>query len=1158
MHPLQQRVDEVRRWWNRRALLETLSWTVAGVIAACLIAGVADYAIRATDRGLRMLLTIGLIAAMVYGVWRLVRWWSRERYDELSAAQALQRAFPQLGDRLASAIEFLRQDEDDPTAGSAPMRRAVVAETTAALDQLPAQQAAERDGTSRAVFAAGGALLVVIVLSALAPGAVSTAASRLFAPWNHVEWPRHHDLEFVDPPALLARGDALEVAVVDAGGKLPDEVAIEFRYQMDGRTRSERTWMQRVGSTMVARRENVERSLDYRAVGGDHRTMPWRHLEVIERPTASGLALVVHPPTYSGLSPAPGRPSSRVLSGSSIALAATASGPLASGALELEDGTAYALEIEGDEIRLPHGVWQPTTSSATQPLGGKLRLVSKAGLTGLVDLPPLELVADTPPAVQWSGSSDDPYMLATATVPMTVVATDNLALAAARLTGSVASPTADGAGPTISQILLEQVTEPPTRDEMPPPGVELDQRELKASIALAEYDLAPGDIVELSATASDFLPQTGVTSAPRRVHIITPAELDSRIAEHQAEILRLLEQALADQRTARQQAVRVAAEEPASRQTLDGLLSTRLTQQTVGRTLTESPSGVLDRTADLLDQLAMNGLDQPDLVATLEQIMAQVSQLRADSLPAAEAQLTELRKLAESLADPGSDAAREMTAGFDSLSSEQATILAVLQGLIDRASAWSDADRFTRELARLEQDERALRERSLDALRRDMQSRTDRNVAPIEQPELEQLAAEQRDLARRFDKLIEGMRQMARKPDVASDLAARLENALAAAEASQLSSQIASASRELQQQQLGRASETQQAAADALRDLVDRLRDRAPTDPGELASRLKQLQRQLAELAREASQTPPGDQGGRQQLSGKLQQMSRELARHTAQQASQSAQQASSSAAPKEGQPRDQQRKDAEQTQKDIEQAQRELAERIAELESEQQQRVLDRLAQALDDLIPAQQQTLESTIVLEVVRENSGDLKGESAARAESLGERQTELAGKLDRAMRDVEDKAVFQLALGGAAEDMRQAARGLARLDTGRVTQNLELNALTRMRHVLEILRQGPPEPPEGEPQQSDGGGDGAGGQPQRAPLIELAEVKMLRWLQVELNGRTRQFEADLADSPQQAADKRQAAGRLAEEQQQLEELVREMMRRNNRDNERSLRL
>lgn len=1153
MHPLEQRVDQVRRWWNRRALVEAVAWAMAVVVLACLVAGVVDYALRSTDRGLRILLSVALAGAIGYGVWRLARWWRRQRFTHLTAAQALQRVFPQLGDRLASAIEFLRQEEDDATAGSARLRRAVVADTTAALDQLPAEQAVEGRQTARAVAVAVAGFVLLALLAVFAPSAVRTAAARLAAPWNNVEWPRRHDLAFVDPPQLIARGDPLEVAVVDSSGTLPDDVAIEFRYQLDGRTRTERTWMQRVGSTMVARRENVERSLEYRATGGDHRTMAWHELKVIDRPSADQVSLVAHPPAYSGLPASPVRASARVLSGSAISLAARANQPLASAELVPESGDPIPLRIEGEQLELAPGSWQPTAEDRATPLRAKLRLESKNGLSGTIDLPPLEVVPDAPPTVEWSGRVGDWFVLPTARLPIAIAASDDLAVSSARLVATPSPSETTSEQPPIEITLMAEQQAPPGRDELPPAGLELDRHELEATLPLGEYDLSPGQVIELTAVASDFMPQTGSTTQPRRVHLITPAELDSRIAEHQAELLRLLEQALADQRAARTQATSIAAGDLASRETLDGLLTTRLTQQSVARTLTESQTGLIDRTGDLLEQLATNGLNSDELAERLQDIVSQVSELAGGPLPAAEAQITSIRKSLES-----QQQASELDGDFSALDSEQQAIIAVLQSLVEKVSAWSDADRFIREFARLEQDQRDLRERSLDALRRDIQSRTNRNAPEVQQKEFEQLADEQSELARRFDKLVQGMRQMARSGEATSEFKTRLENAAAAAESSQLSSQLSSASRELQQQQLGRAGETQQSAADAIRELVDRLQDRAPTDPGELASRLKDLQRQLAELAQQASDTPPGDKQGRQQLSDKLQQMSRELARHTAQQASQSAQNASSSAAPKQAQPRDQQRKDAEQTQKDIEQAQRELAQRIAELEAEQQQRVLDRLAQALDDLIPAQQQTLETTIALELIRQGAGGLEGDDAARTESLSDQQTGLAGQLDAALEGVEEKAVFQLALGGAADDMRQAARGLARRDTGRVTQNLELNALARMRHVLDILREPPPEPPEGEQQQNNGGGDGGGGQPQPPPLIELAEVKMLRWLQVELNGRTRQFEADLADSPQQAAEKRQAADRLSNEQQQLQELVREMMRRNNRDNDRSMRL
>ncbi|MCO6047847.1 hypothetical protein NG895_28410 [Aeoliella sp. ICT_H6.2] len=1164
MHPLQQRVGQIRQWWNRRALVEVCCWILATAIAIVLALGLVDYLVRATDRGLRVLLSVALVLAIGAAAVRLMRWWRKQTWNEMGAAQALQRAFPALGDRLASSLEFLRQEEDDPTAGSAPLRRAVVSEATSELETMPAEQVAQRRGTNRAVAVAIGALLVAGIVAVAAPQSTLTATQRLLGPWNNVEWPRQNDLAFVDPPALLARGDAFEVSLVDEGNSLPADVAIEYRYQVDGRRRTEQTWMQRVGNTMVARRENVRRSFEFRATGGDHHSMQWNKVEVVDRPTLGQLVVTVHPPAYSGLDSGVASANTRLLSGSSIELTASASEALSKVELQLEDEEPLTVEIAGDDaadVHLPNGNWTPRAESGTRPLRGVLKLVAKSGLSGEVTLPPLEVVADQPPEVAWQQPSEDLFVVPTAQVPVAAQVSDDLSIARIELTATAAM-TGDEAPPEPWETpLFDPKAQPPQRDALAADGQPLDRQTTEYTLEVAPLELAPGTVLELTVRATDFAGQSGSTPTPRRLSIITAAELDSRLAGDQAEILRLLEQALADERLARQQASDVAASDPASRPALDGLLNTRLTQQGVRRTLTEKSAGVVDRCDALIDRLAMNRVSHPELVTQLQRIIDVVSTLGKGPLPAAEQQLTELRKTVESLANRAVSANEEqqLTSEFNSLDATQQEIIAALEQLIDEANAWSDTDRFIRELARLEQEERELRERSLELLRRSFESRTNRDVAPPDQQEIDRLTAAQADLARRFDKMTQAMNEMAGSESVTSDLAARLQDAVQAAESANLSAQLADASRELNQEQFGRAAETQESAADALRELVDRLRDRAPTDPGELASRLRDLQRQLNELAQQANdaaeQANEAQQNQqRDELAKKLEQLSRELNRLTAQAASQSAQSASANSAPKPGESKQQSKQDMEQAKKDIEQAQRELAQRIAELEGERQQRLLERLAQVLDDLIPRQQVALEDTLKLDGARDTSGALDQQQVEQAGKLATTETQIAHELEDAMADVEKRAVFQLALGGAAGDMRQAASALESAETGRVTQNLELNALARMRHVLDILRDPPPPPPEDD-QSSEGGGSGGGEQPpQQPPLIELAEVKMLRWLQVELNSRTRQFEADLADNPNTAAEKREAARRLADEQQRLEELVREMMRRNNRNMQR----
>ena len=64
---------------------------------------------------------------------------------------AVERRFPTLGDRLLSAVEFLHEAEDDPTAGSPALRRAVVAQAAAEAERLDFRRCSTRVRRVRAV-----------------------------------------------------------------------------------------------------------------------------------------------------------------------------------------------------------------------------------------------------------------------------------------------------------------------------------------------------------------------------------------------------------------------------------------------------------------------------------------------------------------------------------------------------------------------------------------------------------------------------------------------------------------------------------------------------------------------------------------------------------------------------------------------------------------------------------------------------------------------------------------------------------------------------------------------------------------------------------------------------------------------------------------------
>ncbi|MDP6719819.1 MAG: hypothetical protein QGF59_14250, partial [Pirellulaceae bacterium] len=110
-----------------------LGWLATVVIIATLLLALLDYglyvAFRVDDLGLRVVFSILALAALVTGMVVYLRPAIRHRWTDVDVAQRIEQCFPELNDRLSSSIGFLDQEVDEPTAGSASLRRAVVADS---------------------------------------------------------------------------------------------------------------------------------------------------------------------------------------------------------------------------------------------------------------------------------------------------------------------------------------------------------------------------------------------------------------------------------------------------------------------------------------------------------------------------------------------------------------------------------------------------------------------------------------------------------------------------------------------------------------------------------------------------------------------------------------------------------------------------------------------------------------------------------------------------------------------------------------------------------------------------------------------------------------------------------------------------------------------
>lgn len=1134
-------------------------WVCAALAIAALLLGVTttlatiDVAFRISDPGLRWILFGCWIAGVLVAVYRFGMVPLQRRLTTLDVARQVERQYPQFGDRLASALEFVNQAEDDRLAGSAEMRRAVVVDATAGVERLPREawdrviDAAPLRRTLAASAVIGGLALLMIALN---PFVAKLAIARLLQPWRELSWPRVNQLELVEAPSRLAKGQSFEATVTDRSGVLPKDAQIHYRVPDSSDRRAGSFPLQTVGDVLLARRENVQRSFEYRVTGGDDNTMLWREVTVVDPPRIVSLVITAHPREYSGLPEEKLDRHVRVLAGTKMSALGAVNEPIQQAEVEIADCPTIPAQVDrsadgaGTRITIPN--WQ-TDAEIEKPLttSFRVKLTNRDGITGTGESSALRVDPDPAPQVLWLEPSGDLFVLAGAVVPIRVSASDNLAIQNASLLYHLVG--SDEGEPQRVEIVTGTAT-PPVQPAYLPDEVR-DRRELEYVWDLTPLKLAQGTEISILVEATDYRPAAGRTALPRRIRVLDPDEFEARLADRQTRIVRELEQALAQQRSAQQRTRQLelgtAAKPAPSRSDVDQLATTGLDQRKIGRRLTDSQEGVLREIESLRNDLANNRLERPELTEQLRLVEGELSRLEQSPLPQAEATLNSARKSAESLVQSSDPAIKDaLAASLASAKEAQSDVVTTLERLVGDLQQWSDFQQFAREVGRLQQEQSALRKATESAAVQAAAASPAR--AQQAEAQRQRLAEQQSELARRLDKLQQAMEQAAAPSDQdKSSAAENIADALNQSRELGTAGKLREATRELQAERLGRAAEVQQQAEEDLQALLDTLRGRSAREPEGLAEqlrearqRLAELRQELAELDRQAQQQSPTEtQPQQESLAEKVARAAREMLRKGARPAGQSTQQASNSL--EEGAQPEQdaqaQQESRERADQQLAQAQSQLQEQIRRAEQQLAERKLDALAKQVDEYIEQERTVLTETLRLD-----------DEAAGADTtqLVESQRALETAVRGSAQEFSAQPVFEMALAATAKDMETAAGQLAVGKTGRSTQRAEHSALTRLGHIADVLRS---EANQRE-QQNAGEQQGQGGQGEAQPPspLDVAELKMLRLMQADLNQRTREHEADLSEERVPPAEDSLSA-ELATQQERLATLVDEMIRR-----------
>ena len=1135
-HKIEETVRTIRRRARCYQVLAGLGWFVLAALATVLLLAALDVALRPNDRGLRMMASLAVLASVAFAAWRWLAPTVRARLSDVDAALLIERSLPELRDRLTSALEFLRAPAAEVELGSALLRRSLIIEVDGQLEQFEPGRVLNPRPMLIALSCAAGVALFGVLAWIAAPEAARLSLTHLATPWAEHDWPRQNELEFIDLPERIARGEDLQLTVRDANGKLPRHVDLWILPAGEPESAAERRGMRPAEESMSYRLTNVKGSFLVRAAGGDHENMAWQPIEVIEPPTMSEMSLVLYPPEYAGLAARKSPLRIHALAGTRVAVAGEASKPLDRATIHVESAgetRSYPLVLDdsGEHFSLATTATEPWVIESSGAYW--LELVDRQGIAagserrweieGLPDLPPTLTVA-SPPASAVATRD--------AVLPITLTAWDNLAIEFVEL--RIRRPEAAGeAAPSFEPIVLYRG---PARQT--PPSDILDEQAgsvLEGETIAIDYEwnlsempeMQVGDTLLLDFIAGDYLPQTSPTIT-QRLQIVPTEDLLQRLSQQQAYVVSRLDEVLDAQLEAQTQVAEIqrqqVEEEEAAASTGDMVRGAELSQRHVRQLLTDRPGGILLEIEQVQATLANSRVDNPDLKRALARLAEQLNELvRAHLLPAE-----------QHLAGAGLAMNEGRVGGLlADTSQQQAAAVALLEALLDEHARFSRYRCLVREVFDLRQQQQDLQRATAEMYA--LRLAGEEPPAAAGQAQYESLMRRQEDLARRTESLLTRMRraseQLAEAGLAAADV---LGDAVAAAERLQITPDMRRAAEQIELTQLGQASESQLQVLAAFEELLDILANRTERDLNRSAEGLSRAAdllrsatarqeaiRELLEQAGEASgarQKELLDEAARQQddLAGEMERLARELGRLPAAGAAESTAGAAQAMRQAADEAESDRAEDAAEQAELAEGRLKKAGEQLQQALAQTQQRLLNeklaRLEQTVEAFVERQEAITQETLVFAELQQQ-GRLNRAERVRLKDLAKTQAALATDLALLAEEIAATPIFSIALEQSGTFMNGAARELDRGNTGiDVTFDQEA-AIAHLRRLLESLAAAQENP------QAQAGGQGGGGEQgpqddeerQAVPYL-IEQLELLRGIQDEILQATRQLEEE----------------------------------------------
>lgn len=1180
------RLTALRRTIRRRLLAYGVCAVLAGGIVAFLVAVTLDWLLwlPAALRAVGVVAFVcGFVAAVRHWVFRPLC--AAVTVDEI--AGQLERHFGHLQDRLTSAVNFLGIAD----AGSPTMMRRVVLNTDRVLDHTPLASALSlRPLVVRMVLLALS-MSVFVSIAWFGRDWVRTGMYRYIYPMGEIEWPRRVSIAPLTGRETVAIGDSLTVRMRVVRGLNDALRGIVVLRDPDGTTAS--LAMQRdIDGTFYATIDAITRDVQYWFEAGDDSTQrTLQTIHAVRRPEVAEALIEIQPPPYAADRPARVRTLDatpvRAPIGGHIVVAVRVSKPVVTATdapetgLRLDDETFLPFTPEaGDSEQLT------ARFPVVQDVRFRIELVDVHGLHNRgSDVFTVEAMPDMPPSVTLVEPKGTVEATTNGAVRVVARVEDDFGISRLELQAETLADADVRPGSLVLQSLLDRVV--PVTDDA-------------EILAMAPYDwhlanlhLAAGDIVVYRVVATDNFATSpdgdaaasrrapGRTGASRgaaghtgasgdmRIKIISDVEFEIRLRDDLALLEARIRQARLDQLDVLDRTTTlVRATDGGSESTTSAshaeasLLS--VPQRDTAAALAAEQTRLVRRVRELArrfraltERMARNHAGADDTRRRIADAADELLRIATEPMATASGHLRGVNDEPRAIAQ---HASLRTAADQEQLAADG------LESLIRTMTQWGSFHGLLAKTKDLLDRQQALRRTTTEIGETTLGKPVDA-LTPEEHAELTRNKRTQEQLGGDVEQLLARMRQLLEQTGETDRAdAATLEDALRAAQSREVLKHLRAAAAAIEANRTAAAAIDQRTAEDAIRKIIDALNQRNDRRLAELRKHLRSAEEQVADLiaqqqlVRDATEEA-ARMGTDDTTLGRLADRQHTLQRNTrllgedladvvrAVRAARLVRQAVAPMVRAEDSLRTTDVDVATARQDDALATLRAALEQLETLADETAQeamrRSLAQIREALSGMVEAQRSINRDIDALVARAEGRRRLSRAQARRAAKLARDQAGVRARVDELRPELEKVVVYDWALQRVAGWMDTARD---RLDRREVDDELVATTTRIVRELEKLIgaiaeTEAIPLPSEFAEANTGGGDGGRGDASGHKPIPTIAELLVLKAMQMDVNRRTRALHDafDPDDATEQQLRELQMVGEDQAEVQRLTQRV-----------------